>query len=488
MRLAHSPHPITKRSRAGGPLALLLAMAFAAALTGCESSSEVTSGPSPVKCQVSLAMSSTPIESGGGTGNVAVTTQPECTWDAAAEANWISEVSPTSGQGAAEVKFRVAANPLPSTRQADIVINGGHVRIIQAASPCRFEIAPRSQVLAATGGSGSVTVTALSGCSWTATSQASWLSLTQPLSGSGSGTLAFTVAPNSGAERSAAVSVADQTFAVTQARAGTAPGPAPSPTCVYTLSPTNQSVPALGGVGISVGVSAGGGCSWAATSNASWLTVGSGANGTGNGTVTFTVAANSGSARTGTLTIAGKAFTVSQAAGMTCSYGISPTSQTITALGGVGQQISVSTSGGCPWTASRNDSWITITSGATGTGSGQVGFNVAANLGGQRIGTLTIAGQTFTVTQQAVLPCVYVVKPTSKDVGKGGSNGVDIDVTTTPNCAWTATSNAAWITVTSGASGTGSGKVRFAVANNNGADRDGTLTVAGQTVTVHQKD
>jgi hypothetical protein len=60
-------------------------------------------------------------------------------------------------------------------------------------------------------------------------------------------------------------------------------------------------------------------------------------------------------------------------------------------------------------------------------------------------------------------------------------------VTAGAGCAWTAVSNAASITVTSGASGSGNGSVVFAVlANNTTVARSGTLTVAGQTVTVNQ--
>jgi hypothetical protein len=59
-------------------------------------------------------------------------------------------------------------------------------------------------------------------------------------------------------------------------------------------------------------------------------------------------------------------------------------------------------------------------------------------------------------------------------------------VTTTAGCAWTATSNASWITITNGASGTGTGTVMFTVAVNLGGSRTGTLTVAGQTATVQQ--
>ena len=43
--------------------------------------------------------------------------------------------------------------------------------------------------------------------------------------------------------------------------------------------------------------------------------------------------------------------------------------------------------------------WIALVSGANGNGAGAVTFSVAANTGTARTGTLTIAGQTFTVTQ-----------------------------------------------------------------------------------------
>ena len=63
----------------------------------------------------------------------------------------------------------------------------------------------------------------------------------------------------------------------------------------------------------SVGVTAGTGCSWTATSNAGWITITSGSSGSGNGTVNYSVSANTSSnARTGTLTIAGRAFSVMQ--------------------------------------------------------------------------------------------------------------------------------------------------------------------------------
>jgi Zn-dependent metalloprotease len=86
-----------------------------------------------------------------------------------------------------------------------------------------------------------------------------------------------------------------------------------SGTCTFSLSPTSASYAATGGTG-SVSVTATAGCSWTAASNATFITVTAGASGTGNGTVSYSVANNTGtSSRTGTLTIAGQTFTVTQA-------------------------------------------------------------------------------------------------------------------------------------------------------------------------------
>ena len=84
------------------------------------------------------------------------------------------------------------------------------------------------------------------------------------------------------------------------------------PQCVYSISPTGVTVPASSGSG-SINVTADAGCSWTTTSNVPWITVTNGA-GTGNGTATFTVQANTGAVRTGTVTVAGLTFTVTQAA------------------------------------------------------------------------------------------------------------------------------------------------------------------------------
>ena len=86
------------------------------------------------------------------------------------------------------------------------------------------------------------------------------------------------------------------------------------------------------------------------------------------------------------------------------TFSLNPTSQNFSASGSTGI-VNVTSTGSCGWTATSNASWVSITSGASGTAPGTVGFTVAANAGlSQRTGTITIAGLTFTVTQDGTVP------------------------------------------------------------------------------------
>lgn len=87
----------------------------------------------------------------------------------------------------------------------------------------------------------------------------------------------------------------------------------PPPACSFSISSTGQSFTGTSGTG-SVSVTASTGCSWTAGSNAGFISITSGSSGSGNGTVTFSVQANTSSSRNGSMTIAGHAFTVTQAA------------------------------------------------------------------------------------------------------------------------------------------------------------------------------
>jgi len=251
-----------------------------------------------------------------------------------------------------------------------------------------------------------------------------------------------------------------------------------------------------------------------------WLTITSGATGSGNGSVGYTVVANTSTGtRSATLTIAGKSVTVTQS-GATCSYSIAPTSQSAPSDGGTGT-VAVTASNGCNWTALSNAAWLSITGGGSGNGSGTVSYTVLANTtSSQRTGTLTVAGQTFTVTQaptssqsltsspsgdggssltvldppaDTTAPdrkkntrCTYTVTPDATSVSTSGGTFA-MSVTTENGCTWSASTGTQWVSILAGSSGNGSGSVAASASINSGsAARTGTLTVAGQIVTVAQ--
>jgi hypothetical protein len=437
-----------------------------------------------VPCSFSVTPTTLSASSTGGPlPSVTVTAANGCTWTSTSQAGWLTFGSSPSGSGTGSVQV-VASSNGTTARSGAVTIAGTTVNVTQPALTCTFGITPSSQSIASAGGAGTtIAVTAPSPCGWTATTSDNWITITSGASGTGNGSVGFTIAANSGGARTGTLSIAGQTFTVNQAAAPPAP-------CTYSINPSSQSIAAAGGAGTNVGVTAGNGCAWTAATSDTWITITSGASGNGNGTVGFTIAANSGGARTGTLAIAGQTFTVNQAAAppAPCTYSINPSSQSIAAAGGAGTSIGVTAGNGCAWTAATSDTWITITSGASGNGNGTVGFTIAANSGIARTGRLTVAGQTFTVNQAAAppAPCTYQINPASQAFGASGGPGTNVAVTTAGGCAWSATNNGnSWINISS-ASGNGNGSVMFSVAANTGPARTGSMTIAGQNFDVSQ--
>jgi hypothetical protein len=84
-----------------------------------------------------------------------------------------------------------------------------------------------------------------------------------------------------------------------------------SSACTYTLAPGNRSYSAGGG-SANVGVTAGAGCGWTATTDSpTWITLQTGAvSGNGNGSFVYSVTLNLGLARLGTITIGNQSFKV----------------------------------------------------------------------------------------------------------------------------------------------------------------------------------
>ena len=301
--------------------------------------------------------------------------------------------------------------------------------------------------------------------------------------------------------------------------ASTPTQPSQQVTCSFSLSDTDRSRTAESTGGeLTATVTTAAGCAWTAESHAEFLTITIGKTGTGAGTVRYIVAANTGAERSGTLTIAGQTVTVTQHAPEGCAFSVTPSSLAIPAAGG-SMTVDVKQTKGttCGWSATASDAFVQVSSGASGTGDGTVALTIAANHGGARSASLTVAGTTVTISQaaegsSAPAPpaptptptptpsptpspsptpapgqCSFAVSPTSFDVSSAPTNvTVSVTVTQGSSCNWTAASNSAFLTITNNASGTGSGTVVIGVSGNASLPRTGTVTVAGITVTFTQ--
>jgi len=212
----------------------------------------------------------------------------------------------------------------------------------------------------------------------------------------------------------------------------------------------------------------------------------SGASGSGNGSVTVSIAGNSGGARSATITIANVTVTVEQAAPapQPCTYRLD---DPVRSVNGDAQDITVAMNAAsrCAWTVTSDVPWITVADAGPGSGNGNFRLTVAVNRGDARTGTVHAASETLTI-RQAAGACTYAIKPTYYNAGRG-PDSVNVDVSAGAGCPWTARSDAAWVTVAAGSSGSGNGTVRLTLQANNAAARSTTVTIAGQPLTVNQE-
>jgi hypothetical protein len=347
----------------------------------------------------------------------------------------------------------------------------GPVSATTPVDACSYSLSATSASFPASGGVAGLSVTTGAGCAWTVVNVPAWITITSGNGGTGSGNVSFSVAPNAGtAPLSCTLMIAGQNFTVTEDGA----------VCSYSLSAPGASFTSSGGNG-SVNVTAGAGCGWTVANVPAWITITSGNGGSGNGTVAFSVAPNAGTCPlSATLTIAGKSFTVGEDGGA-CSYALSASTASFPAIGGNGT-IGVTAGACCDWTAASSANWLMINSGATGTGNGSVGYSATANSATtSRSATLTIAGQTVSVTQDATA-CSYSISSGSASFTSSGGNG-SVNVNTASGCPWTVANVPAWITIAAG--GTGPATLNYTVAANTlTTSRSATLTIAGQAYMV----
>jgi hypothetical protein len=371
---------------------------------------------------------------------------------------------------------------------------GGDGSPIEPAPVCSIAIAPGAGAFASDGGSGSVTVTATAGCAWTASTNNNWITVMSGTTGTGNGTVSYSVRANPGTEsRNGVLSIGDRPHTVTQ-------DGRPAVTCTYELSADSATIGDEGGTQ-SFGVKAPDECVWSAKSNASWLTVIDGAAGRGSGTVSYSVAPNNDVAdRVGTITMADRTFTVRQGGEIAaCRYSVSPVEFSPCMPAGT-LVASLTTEATCPWTATVDSLWINVPGGTSGRGSTTITIAYGENYDAPRHGVVMLrwptaaAGQNIHVAQAG---CVYAVSRAAFNFEAAGGTGT-FDViqqsdpytcggATQDGCVWTAQSTVAWITVTSSMPRKGDNPVAFVVGpNDSAATRTGTIIIRDKVVTITQ--
>ena len=358
---------------------------------------------------------------------------------------------------------------------------------------CAFTLSASSLEFSAAGGTSSISVSTASGCTWSAASDRPWMSITGGAAGTGPGSVAVQVATNPTTDsRSGTLTIAGQAVSVREE--GLAP-------CALELSPSEAVYgedPRTGTFEVRTPAH----CPWTAIPSDSWIEITSGREGSGNGVVAYAIDRNREPlARTGRITVNARPFTISQAAqSATCEYQVTPV--TLDACMSVPYELtaSITTSAGCPWTASADVPWIRLTSGSSGTGSGTVAVRVTDNWDEPRTGIVMVRWPTVTAGQNvriAQAGCRYSTSVTDIAIVAGGGPGTfEVYQQSDPitcggplqdRCLWTATPDVPWITVTTAMPRAGDDRVSFTVlANDTPVTRTGSIVVRNRSVRITQ--
>ncbi|MCC6392275.1 MAG: SBBP repeat-containing protein [Bryobacterales bacterium] len=254
------------------------------------------------------------------------------------------------------------------------------------------------------------------------------------------------------------------------------------PTCSVTLGSSGSFFPKTAGTYL-LDVFAAPGCAWSASTDASWVTLNTNA-GVSNGQASYTVAANTGSARTAHIWVAGQTYTIQQVSGQ-CITLASASSWFPQSGGAYSLQVFAS----CPWTTSVNVNWITGVT-PSGSGDGVIQYTVAANTStSSRTGQIDVSGTTFAVNQvggPAGLSCSYSLSRGSDSFAADGGSS-SLLVSTQSGCQWTTSTNSSWLTITAGLAGSGEGVIGYSAdRNTSGTVRSVAVSVAGQSLVVTQ--
>jgi len=297
-----------------------------------------------------------------------------------------------NGSGAGSVRFGIQPNS-GTPREGSVQVASKTLTVQQAggggvAAPCECAVTPTSATVGAAGADVAVDVAVVSGtnCTRSSASNDAFIAVKSGGSSAGPGSAVLAVSANGGASRVGTTTIANQPVTILQE--SVAP-----PACAFSVSPTHANVVSAGGsVVVAITKTQGTACPWTAQSQAGFLSISSGNSGVDAGSVTIAVAPNGGTARNGTVVIAGQLVTVSQAAALVpCVLSVNPKQTQAFSSGGQSFiHVQKTQRDVCPWTAVSNDSFLVVTSGSAGVDTGIVAVQIQPNAGALRTGSLFV--------------------------------------------------------------------------------------------------
>lgn len=420
---------------------------------------------SATTCDYSLDTSASPVLPSAGGSNVddvVLTVTPAgCAWSVTADMPWITP-APTMGTATDTIDITLSANNDAMNRSGSLTFRNGSngieevYTVTQSGQGCSPSVNPTSSSLGSGAGGSSFNVTVGAGCAWTASavSTGNFVTVTPPGSGTGNGVLNYTVSANAGNARAGTITVTSEgqmaNHTVNQSGVG----------CSITVSPATENVGAGGNGSLQASVFAGAGCAWTVSDNQPWITPVT-MNGSGNGTISYSVDANAlTSPRAGVLTATltsnaqFDSVNVSQAGVGCAAFTVDPSLLNFTAAGpplSMPVTITGTANALCTWTTVESVDWLTI-SPASGNGLDDTSTTVTVDPNPNptpRSTVITIAGNPVTVMQDEQ-QCIFTLSPNSLNAMPTGDAG-SISVTNIPEdptCTWTAQSNDPWINLT----------------------------------------
>jgi hypothetical protein len=362
------------------------------------------------------------------------TNAPSCSWNASSAVPWINILdsdlaSGGSRMGNSPVDF--AIEPDTGASRSGTYTQAGTPMTFQqtGGSTCTYTLKSNPTTFSSAAGTGTIDVTASdSSCLWSATQYASWITNLKQSTNTGSGTVSYSVSANTGGSRTGSVLIesiggAGTVFTVNQNEADS---------CYFTLTSDSDQIPTAGGSDSFGVVASKPSCAWKAsldTTDATFATITSGKSGTGNGTVKFTLAPNTSSGRTASITVgntsgSSQIFSAIQVSANVCDFTITPNTVNISDQGGTNTIPLIPTYSFCTFAAQSNNPALLLqtTSGTYGT---EIPYTVAQNTGPARILTATVGCQKFTVNQGGAgtgnpVPAITTLKPASTPVSEAG--------------------------------------------------------------------